>query len=683
MKLAWRNTIGDVLRRSAARSPGVTALHFEDRVWSYRELDAAANRVARRLLGAGPARRAIGSAAYGKNSDAYLLLFLACARAGLVHVPHQLRPVGRGARRTSCGSPASRALFFDPALGDKVAADPGARCPPPSTGRCAAARTATSWPGPARARTAASPEVDLDDGDLVQLLYTSGTTAAPRGAMLTHRALVQEYLNCIIALDFRATDRPLHVLPLYHSAQLHVFLMPYLALGATNWLVEAAMPRTVLRADRAVPHRQLLRAAHRLDRAPAPAGLRRRAICRALRKAYYGASIMPVPVLQSLRERLPALGFYNCFGQSEIAPLATVLRPEEHDAAARLGRPADPLGRDAGGRRRPARRRARRGRVRWSTDHRSSASATGTSPRRRRRRSRAAGSTPETWPGSTSERFIYVVDRKKDIIKPGGIVVASREVEEALYTHPAVKEVAVIGTPHPTRIETVTAVVVLKEARQVAAEELIRHARERLASFKVPRVDHFVEDLAEERLGQAPQAAAPRAVPGRGGGAGGGGVRRRAARAGPPCRLHRPSRVKGKQPEPAPAPPTPARSDGADVRRLQALGALDDVELDLLALREAAEAVGLDGRVVAEHVLAAAILRDEAEALRVVEPLHRSSCHSRALSTCGRLDCRSGPSRSGSERQYASMPPRTLVPESPMSRPGRPAGTPVAMRRRS
>jgi fatty-acyl-CoA synthase len=496
--LERRNTIGDAIRRSAARQPARTALHFEDRSWSYRELDRAANRVAHRLLALG-LRKGDRVAAYGKNSDAYLLLFLGCARAGLVHVPINFALSG-DELAFIVGHAGARALFHDPALGEKVEAIRPAvpACEQVGTLRGGGAADVLAWA--VADGDAAEPEVALDDGDLAQLLYTSGTTAAPRGAMLTHRALVTEYLACIIALDLHGSDRPLHVLPLYHSAQLHVFVMPYLLAGATSWLAESPMPRTVLE----------LIETHRIDSFFAPptvwialqgqAEFATRDLS-SLRKAYYGASIMPVPVLESLQRRLPGLGFYNCFGQSEIAPLATVLRPEEHAARpASAGRPltsvelrvVDDELRDV-----PV------GEV-GEVVYRSPQLCLGywQNP----------AETAEAFAGGwfhsgdlarmDAEGFITVVDRKKDVINPGGVVVASREVEEALYLHAAVREVAVIGIPHPTRIESVAAVVVLKEGAAPTPEALIAHCRERLAPFKVPRVIHFAPELPKNASGK-------------------------------------------------------------------------------------------------------------------------------------------------------------------------------------
>jgi fatty-acyl-CoA synthase len=101
-----------------------------------------------------------------------------------------------------------------------------------------------------------------------------------------------------------------------------------------------------------------------------------------------------------------------------------------------------------------------------------------------------------------AEGYITIVDRKKDVIKTGGVIVSSREVEEALFSHPAVQEVAVIPLPHPKWIESVTAIVVVKPGAAVEADALIEHARARLAPFKVPKAVHFVDALPKNTAGK-------------------------------------------------------------------------------------------------------------------------------------------------------------------------------------
>jgi fatty-acyl-CoA synthase len=101
--------------------------------------------------------------------------------------------------------------------------------------------------------------------------------------------------------------------------------------------------------------------------------------------------------------------------------------------------------------------------------------------------------------------FITVVDRIKDVINTGGILVASREVEDVLYAHPAVAEVAVIGTPDDHWIEAVTAFVVLRDGQDPSGfdpGELIAHAKERLARFKVPKAVHLVDELPRNQSGK-------------------------------------------------------------------------------------------------------------------------------------------------------------------------------------
>jgi fatty-acyl-CoA synthase len=492
------STVADLIRRSARRWPERIALHFGERRWTYEELDDATSRVASRLLELGLAK-GDRVAALGTNSDAYLLLYLGCARAGLVHVPVNYNLVGAELSYIISQS-GSAALFADPALQhavDAVAADlPAIQHRGTLRDGIDTNIDVLDW-----ALIGEVPDlghVSVADDDVVQLLYTSGTTAAPKGATMTHRAFVHEYVSCVVALDLDAADVPLHPLPLYHSAQMHAFLMPYLMLGATNHVVEKPDPADMLeRIERDAitalfaPPTVWIAISEHPDFATRDLS--------ALRKAYYGASIMPVPVLARLRDALDGVGFYNAFGQSEIGPLATVLRPEEHDERPdSAGRPVlfvevkvvDDDGQDvtAGG----------QGEVLY----RSPQLCTGYWDKPEETEEAFAGG----WFHSgdlvriDEEGFIFVVDRVKDVINTGGVLVASREVEDALYTHPAVAEVAVIATPHPRWIEAITAIVVTREP--ATEDELLAHAREHLAPFKLPKAVHFVDALPKNPSGK-------------------------------------------------------------------------------------------------------------------------------------------------------------------------------------
>ena len=101
-----------------------------------------------------------------------------------------------------------------------------------------------------------------------------------------------------------------------------------------------------------------------------------------------------------------------------------------------------------------------------------------------------------------ADGFLFVVDRIKDVINTGGVLVASRDVEEALFTHPAVSEVAVIALPHPKWIEAITAVVVLRAGAVVTEADLVEHVRARLAAYKLPKRVIFAADLPRNTAGK-------------------------------------------------------------------------------------------------------------------------------------------------------------------------------------
>lgn len=493
------NTIADAIRRAARKFRNRLALTFADRRWTFTELDQAAGRVAQALIELG-VTKGDRVAAYARNSDSYLILWLACTRAGFVHVPINYALTANELLYIVEQSGA-RMLIHDPELVatvDQIRSNVEIEF----YGRFTAA-VGGEIDILAAAMDASAPQLGeclAREDDFAQFLYTSGTTAAPKGAAMTHAAFMAEYAACIVELELGGSDVSLAALPLYHSAQMHCFSMPQLLMGATVHLIDAPVPETVLR----------LIEQHRITSFFAPPTvwislLRHpdfdKRDLSTLRSIFYGASIMPVPVLQELRRRLPGVRPFNCYGQSEIGPLATVLRPEEHDARpASAGRPilsvetriVDMQMNDVA----PG--------VQGEIVHRSPQLLVEYWGKPEETRDAFEGG----WFHSgdvgyfDEEGYLFVIDRVKDIIKSGGVVVAGREVEEVLFKHPSVSEVAVVGLPDPKWIEAVTAIVVVRPGHAADAAALIAHAREQLAPFKVPKKIIFAASLPRNTAGK-------------------------------------------------------------------------------------------------------------------------------------------------------------------------------------
>lgn len=503
IQISQRNSVSLQFARVAATQRDTVALRYQDAVWTYTQLDQAVTTAAIRLrqLGLHQGDRV---AVMGKNSDTFLILFLAAARAGLVHVPINFALTGPELEYMVTDSQASVLIVDDDyvAVVDNIAETAGLNhvVSMASMREHINAAAGTHSPGD---DLASQHELETaDEADLAQLLYTSGTTSAPKGAMMTHRALLAHYNGTIPALDFTRDDTPLIAMPLYHSAAMHVFTLPYLMLGATIRLLRVPDIGEILERVEAEKIGSLFLAPTVWVPLSQHPDLATRDLS-SLTKAQYGASIMPVTVLQRLRQQYPEIGFYNCFGQSELAPLCTVLRPEEHDE-----RPA------SAGRAVPT---VQLRVVDQETGEPVPPGAVGEVQYRSPQLFSGYWNKPEQtaeaftdgWFRSgdlvvrDDQGYIEVVDRIKDVINTGGVLVASREVEDAIYRHEAVAEVAVVGRPHEKWIEQVTAVIVLKEGYdQVTSDEIRDMTRTHLARHKVPGHIEFVAELPRNQSGK-------------------------------------------------------------------------------------------------------------------------------------------------------------------------------------
>lgn len=503
--LARQHALGDLPRRSAARYPDKTAVVCGAVSWTFREFDTICNRIANGLAGRG-IQRGDRVALLSRNSHAFVAMRFALAKLGAVLVPinfmlkvdevaYILRHCGA---RLLCMGPDMLELGQRAAAQDTQVEDflwlPGADVTqaPANIGIDTFDKLLQS---PAR-----PPDTPIDARDLAQIIYTSGTESLPKGAMLTHEAIMWQYVDCLVDGEINRHDIILHALPLYHCAQLDTFFGPAMYCGATSIITDQPTAENLL--DMLARHRAtLFFAPPSIWIALLRSRLFDQSDLSCLTKGYYGAAIMPVEVLRELNRRLPAVRLWNFYGQTEIAPVATVLYPDEQiSRAGAAGRAAlnvetrvvDEAMCDVA-----------TGEV-GEIVHRSPQLLLGYY----NDAERTAAAFEGGWFHSgdlgirDADGYITVVDRKKDMIKTGGENVASREVEETIYQLDAISEVAVVGLPHPYWIEAVAAIVVLKEGRSLSEAEIIDHCRSHMAHFKAPRRVLFVENLPRNPSGK-------------------------------------------------------------------------------------------------------------------------------------------------------------------------------------
>jgi fatty-acyl-CoA synthase len=498
-----RQTIADALRRTALRLPQKLGIVCGNTSWTYAEFDAIVSRLAAGLSGIG-VKSGDRVAVLARNSHGFAALRFALARMGAVMVPinfmlkaeevaYILRHAVAETLATDTGLAdlAQQASQLDTQVKQFVWL--------PSEDATEAVAGMHNFDELA-ACTAPLAESGLASQDLAQIVYTSGTESMPKGAMLTHDAVLWQYVSCVINAEIAEQDLALHALPLYHCAQLDVFFGPAIYIGSGNVITSKPVPDNLLALIEKFKITSFFAPPTvwiALLRSPLldPAKLTH------LAKGYYGASIMPVEVLKELAARLPKVRLWNLYGQTEIAPLATLLGPD--DQLRKPGscgravlnvetRVVDDDMQDV-----------KPGEV-GEIVHRSPHLMLGYFKDEEKTRAAFSGGWFHSGDLGTidEEGYISVVDRKKDMIKSGGENVASREVEEMIYRLPAVSEVAVIGLPDAKWIEAVTAVIVLKAGQALTEAQVMAHCNQHMATFKVPKRVVFAESLPKNPSGK-------------------------------------------------------------------------------------------------------------------------------------------------------------------------------------
>ncbi|SDD94890.1 acyl-CoA synthetase [Rhodococcus tukisamuensis] len=341
-------------------------------------------------------------------------------------------------------------------------------------------------------------EYDIGHDDLCVVMYTSGTTGRPKGAMLTHGNFLWNAVhNFSIAEGLTPRDVNVTSAPMFHIGALGIFTLPMLYLGATSVILESFAPEAWL--DAVEQHRGTVAFCvpamwAAIDNA---ASIGDRDLG-SLKFTISGGAPCPVVLIEALRGR--GITFTEGFGLTETSPIAAVLDADDVVThAGSIGRPVLHVdfrivddGRDV-----PV------GEV-GELVMRGPNIFAGywQKPDATREALRDGWFHSGDLARCDEDGYYTIVDRKKDMVISGGENVYPAEVEQQLYRHRAVAEVAVIGVPDETWGEAVAAVVVCKPGQQVGGDELISWLRERLAHFKCPRAVVFVDELPRTATGK-------------------------------------------------------------------------------------------------------------------------------------------------------------------------------------
>jgi fatty-acyl-CoA synthase len=340
--------------------------------------------------------------------------------------------------------------------------------------------------------------IDVAGSDLCCLPYTSGTTGRPKGVMLTHDNFLWNAINTVLGHRLREGDRTVTVAPLFHMGGLGVHTLPLIYVGGASALLPAFDPeQTLATMARERVTVQFLVPAMWAALMTVP-GFESYDLS-ALELAVTAGAPCPLPVLEYFQGK--GVPFQEGFGLTETAPTVSILDADHvKEKAGSIGRPVFHVETrivDEGDRDVPT------GQVGELVVRGPNVFAGYWG---------LPDATAEAFRGGwfhtgdmgrmDADGFITLVDRKKDMIISGGENVYPIEVEQVLYRHPAVREVAVVGVPHAKWGETPIAVVALKDGAQVTGDDLIGYSRERLAHFKCPTRVEYVPELPRNATGK-------------------------------------------------------------------------------------------------------------------------------------------------------------------------------------
>lgn len=494
--------VGYLLANSASKYPENTALVTGEDRWTYHRLEERCGRLSGAMLSWGlkPSDRV---ALLFYNSIPFVETFFASVRSGFVATPINFRLAGREIAYILNDSGA-KALFYDPEFEDTLSQ---------IRNSLNSVQLYVSLQTP---KTASAINYEkflskgkwlpcsegIEEGHPCQLLYTSGTTGRPKGAISSNRNVLWNLFNVLYGREDRSGQISIIVGPLFHSAALNNHLITQISLGNTCILIRKFEPELVLKTIQEERVNIVSGAAamyNLLMQHPKSSEYDTSSITKCL----VGSSKLPAETKRRLLKFFPNIeGIYDLYGATEASPSISALNP--HDSLRKDGSVGQALPFlevrvvDKDGLRLPS---GETGEIvlrgpNVIQGYHNNPEATRETLKNGWLHTGDLGYIDE-------EDFIYIVDRKKDMIVSGGENIYPREIEEVLFTHPDIAEAAVVGMPDQVWGESVRAFIVLKPKSSMSEKEVIGYCKEHLAGYKKPKRVDFIDEIPRTASGKA------------------------------------------------------------------------------------------------------------------------------------------------------------------------------------
>lgn len=497
--------IGDIPRRNAKLYPHGIAVEEADIALTFSQLDERVNRLANLLAGLrGHADDKV--AVLNHNCFQYLELYFGAAKAGMPIVPLNFRYAKDELSYVLNDSQATILIFgakYLPIIEEAKKELERIRHFICLDDDLTGVQNYEDLLGLA---SPADPRIPLEENDLAILGYTGGTTGRPKGVMSTHRNVLTSSYNTAVGRRLAPGGVLLNAPPLFHAGDANS-MFAFSLVGCTNVVMNSFSPEDILGQiqDHKVTHALVVPAMilfmlqyPEFDRFD----------LRSLQVLYYGTAPMPLEPLKEAMRKFPC-GFSQTYGATETFVTISILQPEDHvlQGTAEQFRRMGSAGREVAGV--------------WvnivdEQGHEVNTGEVGEITVKGHNVMQGYWQQPELtaqvlkdgWyytgdMGRMDElAYIYIVDRKKDLIVSGGENIYPKEVENVLFMHPAVAEAAVFGVPDDTWGEAVKALIVKRQGHEVSGEELIELCKQRLASYKKPKDVEFVDALPRSSAGK-------------------------------------------------------------------------------------------------------------------------------------------------------------------------------------